>query len=85
MVSAIERHADVLALGIDSGIAVEFHVAGLKGENCVVAAHAAVVAGKPVRAALAEDDVARDDVLIWNLRNVSRWVESKTWKELWLV
>lgn len=44
-------------------ILVENHIPLLLGEDRVVAPHAAVLAGEPVRAALAEDDVARDDEL----------------------
>lgn len=46
-------------------VAVELDVAGLRGVDGVVATHAAVVAGEPVRAALAEDDVAWNHILFW--------------------
>lgn len=45
------------------GVLVEADVALLLGEDGVVPAHVAVLAGEPVRAALAEDDVAGDDEL----------------------
>ena len=40
-------------------VAVVLHVAALQREDGVVASHAAVLPGEPVRAALPEDDVAR--------------------------
>lgn len=46
------------------GVAVVFDVAGFRGVDGVVAAHAAVVAGEPVRAPLPEDDVAGYHVLL---------------------
>lgn len=61
--AALEHDANVLALGVLGGIAVVFHVARLDGVDGVVTAHAAVVAGEPVGAALTEDDVAGDDIL----------------------
>ena len=68
---ALEYNADVLAFRVLEGIFVVFDVAGLGGVDGVVAAHGAVVAGKPFRAALAEDDVARDYVLFCAGRSVS--------------
>lgn len=46
------------------GIAIVLDVARFGGVDGVVAAHAAVVAGEPMRAPLPEDDVAGDDVLL---------------------
>lgn len=48
-------------------IAVVLDVARLRRVDGVVAAHAAVVAREPVRAPLAEDDVAGDHVLLAGL------------------
>jgi len=60
---ALEYHTDVLAFRVLERIFVVFDVARLSGVDGVVAAHCAVVARKPFRAALAEDDVAWDYVL----------------------
>jgi len=49
------------------GITVVFHIAGLGGIDGVVSAHGAVLAGEPMRASLAEDDVAWDDILFSRL------------------
>lgn len=46
------------------GITVEDDVSAFFGEDGVVATHAAVLTGEPMRAALSEDDVARDNVLL---------------------
>lgn len=45
------------------GIEVVAHVARLGGVDRVVSADGAVLAGKPLRAALSEDDAAGDHVL----------------------
>lgn len=45
------------------GVLVKHHKPLLPRENRMIAAHAAVLAGEPVRAALAEDDVAWHDEL----------------------
>lgn len=55
---AFKHDADVLLIGIPTGVAVVFYVAGLRGVDGVVAAQCAIVAWEPFRAALAEDDVA---------------------------
>lgn len=60
---ALEDDADVAALGVQGGILVVLDVAGGRRVDRVVAAHGAVLAGEPFRAALAEDDIAGDDVL----------------------
>lgn len=61
--AALEDDADVLPLGVPLGVLVVFHVPAFGGVDGVVAAHGAVLAGEPVRAALAEDDVSWDDIL----------------------
>lgn len=60
---ALEYNTNVLAFWVLQRVFVVFYVAGLGGVDGVVASHAAVVAWEPFRAALAEDDVARDHVL----------------------
>lgn len=62
---AFEGDSDILALRVKLGIFVVFHVAGLGGIDGVVASHSAVLAGEPVCAALAEYDVAWDDILFF--------------------
>ena len=62
---AFEGDPDVLALGVELGIFVVFHVAGLSGIDSVVAPHSAVLAREPVCAALTEYDVAWDDILFF--------------------
>jgi hypothetical protein len=61
--STLKHNTDILAFWMLEGVFVVFYVAGLSGVDGVIASHAAVVAWKPFRAALAEDDVARDYVL----------------------
>lgn len=63
-IRTIECNTDVLPLGVQKGIAVVFYVPGGFGEKGVVAADADICAGEPVGAALAEEDVAGDDVLV---------------------
>ncbi len=60
---ALEDDADVLAFGVFLRVFVVFYIAGFGGVDSVVAPHAAVVAGEPVCATLAEDDVTWDDIL----------------------
>jgi hypothetical protein len=60
---ALKHHTDVLAFRMLQRVFVVFYVARLGGVDGVVAAHGAVVAWEPFGAALAEDDVARDNVL----------------------
>lgn len=64
-ISLIEDNAYVLPFGMLEGIAVIADVARCHGEDGMVAAHGDVGAGKPVCAALAEEDVACYDVFIW--------------------
>ena len=63
IVILVEGYADVLAIGMAPWVPVVTHVASLSGKDGVVAADVAVVAWIPVHTALAEDDVAGDDVL----------------------
>jgi hypothetical protein len=42
---------------------VVFYVARLGCVDSMVAAHSTIITGKPVGSSLAEDDVARDDIL----------------------
>jgi hypothetical protein len=46
------------------GIFVVFHIAGFGRVDSVVPALGAILARKPVRASLSEDDVAWDDILL---------------------
>jgi hypothetical protein len=55
-----ESNADVLSLWVLSWIAVVAYVAGLSGEDAVVAPKFAVLAREPRGASLAEDDVSRN-------------------------
>lgn len=66
-VGLVEDDANVFAVWVLGWVAVVFDVAGCHGVDGVVAAHDAVFAGPPVRSALLVEDVARDDILIWNL------------------
>ncbi len=66
----LERNANVLPLRVQRRVLVVLDVARLRGVDSVVATHAAVGAGEPVRAALAEDDVARYDILIWASKRI---------------
>lgn len=50
---------------MQEGIPVVLYETGGFGEESVVPADADIVAGKPVGTALAEEDVAGDDVLVW--------------------
>jgi hypothetical protein len=61
--STLKHNTDILTFRVLQGIFVVFYVARLSGVDGVIASHAAVVAGEPFGAALAEDDVARDYVL----------------------
>lgn len=45
-------------------VKIVFHIARFGGENSVVPSHIAILAGKPFRASLAEDNVSRNDVLL---------------------
>jgi len=51
----------------------------VQAEDCVVAADADVFAGVPLCAALAEDDVAGDDVFVWRSRVSWRRVREEWW------
>ncbi len=59
----LESHANVFPLRMHRGVTVVVHVTGLRGVDGVVSADVAVRTREPVRAALAEDDVAWDDIL----------------------
>jgi hypothetical protein len=59
----VQCHADVLAFRVLARVLVVPHVAGFCCEDAMVAPEFAVFAGEPRGAALAEDDVAGDDVL----------------------
>lgn len=59
----LEDNANVLSFGILLGVLIIFYVATFGSINCMIAAHGAVLTGEPVRAALAEDDVAWDNIL----------------------
>jgi ABC-type uncharacterized transport system permease subunit len=60
---SLEDNTNVLSFGILLGVFVVLHIAAFGSINSVIAAHGAILAGEPVRAALAEDDVAWDDIL----------------------
>jgi hypothetical protein len=57
-----ENDADVLAFWVLERVTVIPNVAGFGGIDAVISSHLAVVAGKPSSAALAKDDVARNDI-----------------------
>lgn len=59
----LKHDANVLPLGVLERVLVVLHIARLRREDGVIAADVAVLAGEPERAALAEDDVAWDDIL----------------------
>jgi hypothetical protein len=46
-------------------MAIKFHVAGLESEECVVSTFAYGLAGVEGGASLADEDLAREDVLVW--------------------
>lgn len=58
-----ERDADVLSLRMLAWVFVVPYVSGFCCEDAVISSEFAVFAGEPVRATLAEDDVAWNDVL----------------------
>ena len=60
---AFKDDADVFPARVLFRVAVVFHIASLRSVDGVIAPHAAVFAGEPERAALAEDNVAWDDIL----------------------
>ncbi len=62
---SLEDNADVLPLWVLVRVLVILHVAGLRGIDGVVATHGAVFAGEPMGAALAEDDISRNDILFY--------------------
>lgn len=61
----VEGDADELAVRVDGRVAVVFHVASCCGVDCVVAPAEGILAGVPDGAALFEDDVSRDDELVY--------------------
>lgn len=65
LVLGLQGNANVFA-GRVGGIPVVAHVAGLFGEDGVVATDAGVLAGEPEGAALAVDDHAGFDELTWS-------------------
>ncbi len=60
----LKHNPNIPPFRVQARVEVVLDVAGLQGEDCMVAAHAAVVAREPFRAALAEDYVAGDDVFV---------------------
>jgi hypothetical protein len=59
----LESYTNVLAFWVLEGVLVVADVSRLGGKNAVITTKFAVLAGEPMRAALAEDDVARNHVL----------------------
>jgi hypothetical protein len=72
----LKHDTDILAFGMFERILVVLDVARLSGVDGVVAAHAHIVAWKPLCAALAEDDVAWDYVLFWEEESSSQIVSN---------
>jgi hypothetical protein len=60
---SLENNANVLSFRVLLRVFVVLYVAAFGSINCVIATHGAVLTGEPVRTALAEDDVAWDDIL----------------------
>lgn len=60
----LKHDPDVLSLGVLLRVLVVLNVPTFRRINRVVPPHRAVLAGEPVRAALAENDVARDHILL---------------------
>jgi hypothetical protein len=71
----IECDANVLSFRVLARVLVVPHVARFGREDAVVAPEFAVLTREPRRAALAEDDVAGDDVFACSIRvsNVVWW------------
>lgn len=61
---ALKDDTDVLPLRVLLEVFVVLYISTFRGVDGVVAAHSTVLTREPVRAALAEDDVARDDILL---------------------
>ena len=61
---ALEHDSDVLSFGVLLRVLVVFHVSALSRIDSVVSPHRAVLAGEPVRSALAEYNVAGNHILI---------------------
>lgn len=59
----LENDPNIPATGVSLGIEVVPDIAGLRGVDGVVTAHGAVLAGKPFRPPLPENDASRHDVL----------------------
>lgn len=67
----LEDYAYVLPLRMPFGISVVLDVSCLRRVNGVIAAHGAIFAWIPMCAALAEDDVARDHILLCRTNSLS--------------
>ncbi|KAJ5620914.1 hypothetical protein N7510_004898 [Penicillium lagena] len=59
----LKHNPNILAIRMQLRIAVIPHITRVLGEDGMVSADAAVLAGEPFRAALSEDDASRHDVL----------------------
>lgn len=62
----LERDANVLSIGMSSGVFVVSYISALRRKDAVIAAEFAVLAGEPCGAALAEYNVARDYIFAWS-------------------
>jgi len=64
---SLKCHADVLSFRMLQGVFVVFDEARFGSEDCVVTAHVAVFARKPVGTTLTKDNIPRNDVLFTRL------------------
>lgn len=58
----LENNANVSSLGVPFGVQIIPNIAGLRGVDCVIAPHAAVIAGEPFRSSLFENNTSGNDV-----------------------
>lgn len=64
---ALEHNTDVLSLGMFFRVFVVLDITALHRIDRVVSSHRAVIAWEPVRASLAEYNIAGDHILFCNL------------------